>query len=207
MTSPPTITLRQQLATCLLLAALAAAIIGLSRFFELGATHFPGLGIGYQCLAGAVLGLGMAAVSYAGYRAQAHKGHVQDMIDSYSRLDLRGMNPIWISLAAGISEEVLFRAALQPLLGLWLASAVFVLAHARAYRFWPLNRAACGKVLGLFAGSVFFGLVFAYLGLLTATLCHTIADAAALLTIQSVQRRRALERAGQSCSPEVATLA
>ena len=37
---------------------------------------------------------------------------------------MRGFNPLWISLCAGFGEEMLFRGAPQPLLGLWLTSLV-----------------------------------------------------------------------------------
>jgi membrane protease YdiL (CAAX protease family) len=43
--------------------------------------------------------------------------------------DLRSFNPIWISLFAGVGEEILFRGAIQPLRGLWLTSAIFCLLH------------------------------------------------------------------------------
>src|SRR5690625_6068387 len=36
---------------------------------------------------------------------------------------------ISLSVVAGISEEFLFRAAIQPLLGVWLTSAIFIGIH------------------------------------------------------------------------------
>ena len=45
------------------------------------------------------------------------------LLDLVSRLDLGALNPLWISLSAGIGEEILFRGALQPILGVWWASS------------------------------------------------------------------------------------
>lgn len=174
--------------TCLLLSTAGAAIIALSSYLG-QVNHFPGMRMIDQGLVGIAIGCAMAALSYIGYRLQRQQPHIRDTIASYSRLDLRGMNPVWISLAAGFGEELLFRAALQPLLGPWLASAVFVLAHARAYRFWPLNKAAWIKILALSGSSLFFGLVFAHIGLLAAMLSHAMIDMAALLTIKKLKQR------------------
>src|SRR5262245_3677906 len=44
--------------------------------------------------------------------------------DALRRIDLTGARPLAIGLLAGLGEEALFRAALQPLLGLWLVSAL-----------------------------------------------------------------------------------
>ncbi len=40
----------------------------------------------------------------------------------------------WVALLSGMSEEYLFRGALQEKFGLWVAAAVFAVIH------WPLNR-------------------------------------------------------------------
>lgn len=44
----------------------------------------------------------------------------RETIETYSRLDLRGWNPVLLAPAADIGEEILFRGALQTLLGVWL---------------------------------------------------------------------------------------
>ncbi len=55
-----------------------------------------------------------------------------------------------LALATGIGEEMLFRGAVQPRLGLWLTSAVFALGHLQ-YGLSPalLEVLALGLVLGL----------------------------------------------------------
>jgi membrane protease YdiL (CAAX protease family) len=102
---------------------------------------------------------------------------------------------VWISLAAAFGEELLFRAALQPLLGIWTASLLFLLAHAPAYRLRSLGRAELIQAAGVFAVSVFLGLIFEYSGLLAAMLVHAALDIAGLYAIRHAMR------AGRQDSP------
>ncbi len=106
------------------------------------------------------------------------------MVENYGKLDLRGWNPLWIALLAGFGEELLFRGALQPLVGLWISSLLFVLVHARAYRFRQFNKAVLIQALGLFAMSIALGLMARFAGLLTAMIVHAAIDVAGLYAIQ-----------------------
>lgn len=58
-------------------------------------------------------------------RVRWFDAYYRQMIDLASRLDLRGLNPLWFGLCAGAGEELLFRGAVQPLAGLWLTSVIF----------------------------------------------------------------------------------
>jgi uncharacterized protein len=54
--------------------------------------------------------------------------------------------------ASAVAEEVLFRGALLPVVGLWPQAILFGLVHlapGRDFRFWPFYAAAMGLVLGL----------------------------------------------------------
>jgi membrane protease YdiL (CAAX protease family) len=51
------------------------------------------------------------------------------LLELTQRVDLSGWNPLWFGLCAGIGEELLFRGALQPLLGIWWTGLLFALAH------------------------------------------------------------------------------
>ncbi len=58
------------------------------------------------------------------------------------------------SLASGIAEEMLFRGAMQPTLGLWLTSLIFGLAHGyldRRFVPWMVMAGLSGLALGLLA--------------------------------------------------------
>ncbi len=67
----------------------------------------------------------------------------------------------FVSLISSISEELLFRAVLQPYLGLWFTSILFGAAHwtgQRELRIWVLFAFAAGVLLGMMAEHPLFGL-------------------------------------------------
>ena len=78
-----------------------------------------------------------------------------------------------ISLVAGITEEWLFRAALQPLLGLWMSAVLFVVIHGYI-RFTSLAEVFFGAFM--LALSLGLGLLFAHAGLLAAMFAHAMYD-------------------------------
>ncbi|GAB3361710.1 CPBP family intramembrane glutamic endopeptidase [Lysobacter tyrosinilyticus] len=168
---------------CLLMCAAALAVAALSGHAP-EALFSGGLTIPAQALVG--LGLGVAACinSFIGYKFTAHRPTTQHTIQSYSRLNLAGLNPLWIALAAGIGEELLFRGALQPVMGIWLSSLIFVLAHTRAYRFTSLSKRTLVQAVGLFAASLALAAVAKYVGLLAAMILHTAIDVAGLYAVR-----------------------
>jgi membrane protease YdiL (CAAX protease family) len=191
-TKPPpqadaAISLSTQTLTCLGCSALAVLIIYRFHDKPLAAIALPAP-LWAQCLAGLGLAGAAALASYISFRLSQQGTATRETIASYRRLDLNGLNPVWISLAAAIGEELLFRAALQPLLGIWLASLVFLLAHVRAYKFRSLNRTVLVQAAGVFATSMCLGLIFEYIGLVAATLVHAGVDIAGLYTIRYVMR-------------------
>jgi hypothetical protein len=180
---PAAIKLSAQLVTCLVWCALALLIIYFFQAKPLATIALPAP-LWFQSLAGFGLGGAAAVTSYISFRLSSGSKATRDTIESYGRLDLSGVNPIWISLAAAVGEEMLFRAALQPLLVVWLASLVFLLAHTPAYKFRSLNRSMLVQAGGVFATSMVLGLIFEYVGLLAAMLVHAALDIVGLYTIR-----------------------
>lgn len=139
-----------------------------------------------------LFGLGLSAVaavaSYASFRLTAQSEATRNTIMAYGKLDLSGLNPVWISLAAAIGEELLFRAALQPLLGVWITSVIFLLTHTPVYQFRKLNRATLVQALGVFGASVALGFIYQYVGLLAAVLVHTALDVVGLYVVRNSLR-------------------
>lgn len=85
---------------------------------------------------------------------------------------LRGWQIAVLALASGVGEELFFRGALQPRVGLPLASLLFGLAHLVPS--WPL------ALWSLFAASagLLFGLLFEATGnLLAPVLAHVVVNA------------------------------
>jgi membrane protease YdiL (CAAX protease family) len=184
------IRLASQVLTCLVFCLIAAPIIYFSHPAPLTLFSRP-VGPLSQLLVGQALALIAAGVSWALFRLTANSASSARTIDSYARLDLRGLNPLWISIAAAIGEEVLFRAALQPLLGVWIVSLLFLLTHVPVYRFRKLDGAAIAQAASVFAGSVVLGFVFEYVGLIASILVHAWIDIVGLLIVRHAIQTRA----------------
>jgi membrane protease YdiL (CAAX protease family) len=178
--------------TCLVLCLIAAPIIYFSRPEPLALFSRPA-GPLTQLLVGQVLALLAAGASWALFRLTSHSASSARTIQSYARLDLSGLNPLWISIAAAIGEEMLFRAALQPLLGVWIVSLIFLLTHVPVYRFRQMDRATLAQAASVFGGSVVLGFVFQQVGLLAAMLVHMWIDIVGLLIVRQAILRQAIQ--------------
>jgi membrane protease YdiL (CAAX protease family) len=92
---------------------------------------------------------------------------------------------LFISVCAGVGEELFFRAGLQPLLGLWTTSLLFVLLHGYLNPFnWKISIYGLAMV-GLIA---FFGYLFQETGIFTAMAAHAAFDAVLLFWLTSKTR-------------------
>jgi membrane protease YdiL (CAAX protease family) len=106
----------------------------------------------------------------------------RELLGLVSRLDLDALNPLWISLSAGIGEELLFRGALQPILGIWWASFIFTLAHFRSGQFHSMNWQKLIYAASVFIVGLFLGYVFLEIGLIAAMVTHAIVNVVSLFT-------------------------
>src|SRR5699024_5998630 len=80
---------------------------------------------------------------------------------------------IFLSLCAGTAEELFFRAGLQPLLGIWLTSILFVLLHGYLnLKNWRISIYGI-LMVGVIAG---FGYMYEYFGIYSAMAAHAIFD-------------------------------
>lgn len=87
-----------------------------------------------------------------------------------------------ISICAGVSEEVLFRGVLQPILGIWLTSLLFVVAHGMLF----VHRLAVAQYAGfLFLASVGLGVLMNEYGLYAAIVAHAVVD---LINLRALTR-------------------
>ena len=84
-------------------------------------------------------------------------------------------NILFYSFCAGVGEEVLFRAGIQPLIGIWPASVLFVMLHGYIN---PSNLTL--SVYGVFLVIICsgFGYLFKYFGLTSSAIAHFIYDVA-----------------------------
>jgi membrane protease YdiL (CAAX protease family) len=102
------------------------------------------------------------------------------LIPLFARLDRLGI--VVIGAAAGLGEEWLFRGVLQPVLGFWLTSLLFGLAHVGGIRMLPFGVWATG--MGLVMG----GLAVATGGLIAPIVAHGVYDMLALEYIRRGER-------------------
>lgn len=80
---------------------------------------------------------------------------------------------VFISICAGVGEELFFRGAIQPMLGIWMTSILFVLLHGYLNPF-NLPLTYYGIYMVLVIGVL--GLMTEHLGILAAMIAHTLID-------------------------------
>jgi membrane protease YdiL (CAAX protease family) len=124
---------------------------------------------------------GLACGLPAGFMASAmmklprfhHISRDYPIVDAVRKARLSTSDIYSISITAGIAEEWLFRAALQPLLGLWLSSLIFVALHGY-FKFKNTAQLLFGGFMMLL--SLMLGLLFEHAGLLSAITAHAAYD-------------------------------
>lgn len=179
-------------ATSALLVSLAAIVLLLRRVGAQTLLESPYTFV-TQALAGAAVGATMAGAQLLLLRVW---GRWRDYTRDATR-SVRLTTPQIVSIAfmVAVAEELFFRAAIQPLLGIWLASAVFALVHLRPDReAWARERLAFGLVTLalLFGVSTSLGFVYARVGLVSATASHFVYDVIVLQAYQRLRKTRAL---------------
>jgi membrane protease YdiL (CAAX protease family) len=174
------------------ISAAAELVIAAALLVYLGnaslATIFGGsVGIASQIGLGTAIGAMLAGAQVALLRRFAEwRAFSRNAIEG-TELGVRDI--VAISVVVGIAEEALFRAALQPLLGLWAASLLFAVVHVNyaslrghgASRLLPLLALSTVFVLGLC-----LGIVFERLGLAAAIATHATYDMLVLFAYRSL---------------------
>lgn len=196
--SPRTPSLKGQILTCVLFVALAIAITALFHPSPKFAQWHIGQPIGIQLsIAGA-----FAVVLSVGAVIAFHIPALLKLVRVPAALltiDLSGVKPWVVGLCAGIGEELLFRAALQPLVGLWIGAVIFAVAHARTALIGSASTAKRSAYLLNVAGAgLALGLVFEHLGLVAAILIHATIDVVGLIVFRSLVARGPIHSAVQS---------
>lgn len=91
----------------------------------------------------------------------------------FSGIHITWFDVFFISICAGIGEEILFRFAAQSLIGIWLSAILFVAIHGYLNpKDWRIS------VYGLFmtVAAAGFGYFTVKYGLLTAIISHSVVD-------------------------------
>lgn len=163
------------LASALIYVSLSLAILhyfhedGLPALFEHG-FNWP-----TQLAAGAAFGvLAAGFISLVIWRtpvARILKDYA--IVELVMQMRFSPFDRIQISFFAGAGEELLFRGAMQPMLGIWITSLIFVGMHGY-FKFKSLWHIGFGAVM--FALSVGLGLMYEWVGLIAAMTAHAIYD-------------------------------
>jgi membrane protease YdiL (CAAX protease family) len=164
------------------LAFLISAIFGPRPLLV---SALQGSPVEWQAMCGFLIGLAVAVPAwmlvenvrpFTPFRRQMH--------EFAGRLDLQGLNPLWMGLCAGIGEEMLFRGALQPLVGLWATSLVFTLLHYQTGGFRTMNRMKWVYAALVLLASLLLGYIFDALGLIAAAFTHSTIDVVGLVALR-----------------------
>ena len=182
----------------LLFVAVGVAIIYFRDTAGAVAFRLPaGVELAIGLPAGAVTGL---AVGLVLTRSRLRAG-VMPMAAALRPVVASPVSIVLTGLLAGIGEELLFRAALQPWIGIWWASLVFGVAHGATARL--SEGASAGKIVYLmmtFVAGVLLGLLYRHVGLLGSMSAHAAFDIVLLALLAPF-----IKAAGVQRSPVPAT--
>jgi membrane protease YdiL (CAAX protease family) len=117
------------------------------------------------------------AVAAAVLRAPALLRFREFLRSAYAKTSLRRGDMLVVALSAGVGEELLFRGAIQPLLGNGWTSLVFALLHTGL----PRSRLLLAFWLYVFAVSLALGVLYQHYGLAAAMAAHAAFDLVFLL--------------------------
>ena len=131
-----------------------------------------------QLLIGLLIGVGMAvtgvAVIYLSVRARNYARTLFGRVPGLS-------SALAMSVIAGFAEEIFFRATLQPIIGLWAASVLFMLVHSGHGSF---DGARVIYLLFVFSYGMLLGYVYMSFGLVAAITAHAVFDLVCLIALR-----------------------
>lgn len=134
---------------------------------------------------GVCVGLGLAGIVYF----VIGRSPVKEIISEFSvfkrlsKAEFSFFDNAQISIFAGAGEELLFRGALQPLLGNTITSIIFIGIHSY-FKFKKIGHIIFGAMM--FSLSFTLGLLFEQVGLITAMIAHSIYDVVLLVLLQKI---------------------
>lgn len=185
----PEISSRQWLVLSLFSAVVYAAIAylifyffherGTAYIFEHGLSWGSQLGIGVAAggLGAAVIGIIMKRPPVSGVLDDFY------IVKLVSETRLSTFDCVQLSLFAGAGEELLFRGAIQPLLGIWITSVIFVGIHGY-FKFKSPGHLLFGVTM--FGLSMGLGYLFEHAGLAAAMSAHATYD---IIMLRAVSMR------------------
>lgn len=143
-----------------------------------------------QLVYGLTGGAAAAAVASLTISMKFMQGISSRYVNLFGHFNLNRNEIVLISLCAGVGEELLFRGALQPFLGIALTSFIFVGMHGYySIRSWQIT--VYGAVMTLIIAAI--GWMSVAFGLISAMVAHTVIDVVLLHRLQESGRRQVQE--------------
>ena len=142
------------------------------------------------------VGIGLTTGTAAGFIAwwMIQSNWMTPVRDKYAGLigmfRLKPWHVVYISLCAGIGEEILFRGVIQPYLGVWITAVLFVAIHGYLN---PMDKRIFGYGLYMTLVIGLIGYQAEWFGLYTAMAAHTAIDVV-LLGKMSQRQTETLEQ-------------
>jgi uncharacterized protein len=134
---------------------------------------FKGISAWQQLIIGTIYGLLSAMLGWLVINSKFFTRERNKYAELIGSLNLNLTGIIFISLCAGIGEELAFRAGLQQLLGVWITSVLFVALHGYLNPFnWKISIYGCIMIF-VIAG---MGYLFENVGLISAMAAHAVFD-------------------------------
>lgn len=115
---------------------------------------------------------------------------MQEITDEYyiikeiKKIELKTFDIFQVSIIAGITEELLFRAAIQPLIGVWWTSLIFVGIHGYI-SFRSIEHITFA--LFVFLLSTVLGVMFIHFGIISAMIAHAVYDVIVMYLVRNKQ--------------------
>ena len=127
----------------------------------------------YQLALGIAFGLLVAMIGWQIIKMPFQKETRHKYASLVQNLDLKFSDILLVSFCAGVGEELFFRGAIQPLVGIWITSIIFVALHGYLN---PINWKI--SVYGVFMTLAIAGIGYLkiHYGLASSMIAHTFID-------------------------------
>jgi membrane protease YdiL (CAAX protease family) len=181
-TGPSRITLRNVLIAGVSQAIIGVVIIHFTRPLALATIAHAAVPTLQGAAVGLAVGVGTSLLQIAGIAGW--RAWRRFLAQATGRTPLSTAHIVAIGVVAGITEELLFRAAIQPLAGITVTSLIFAAVH---WNYAALRGGREGILLSMlafatiFAISVVLGLLYQSYGLGAAMVAHAVYDVIVLL--------------------------
>jgi uncharacterized protein len=146
-----------------------------------------GWDIRWQITVGVLYGLISAGICLLIINSNFFKKERDYYAKMVSKFDLNYPSIIFVSLCAGIGEEIFFRAAIQPMIGIWLTALIFVFIHGYLNpRNWRIS--VYGTVMVVIMAGI--GYLYEYTGIFTIMTAHTVIDIILFTRLMKIREGR-----------------